>query len=473
MAAWGLPACSLGTYQIFCGCRTGFSTGFPRGPHPGGGPARALDPPDPSPPLPPAAAPSARNQEKREALLAGAARLFNEQGVRGATLAGIAASAGLVTNSVTHYFRKKEDLATACFMRTVAAYGGLIRQAATAPDVAARVRALLLGHARLIAEIEAGTQAPVLSFNDVRALPSPHWERVSEAYNAMFRELRALLQGPETAAWGRDDLNARSHLLLSLAHGMRRWVPRHDPEECPRVAHRLAGLLLHGMAGAGARWADRGMEQAWVLGPLAGVEPAGPEASDTTESFLRAATFLVNEQGFRGASVDKISARLNVTKGSFYHHHDTKQDLISACFARSLAVQRQAFRQAADATGTGWERAGAAARALSAFQLGEQGPLLRASALSALPDAGQRAQVQRTMERLAQRVAGLLVDGLMDGSLRPLDPALAAEQVLGMVNSAAELRRWVPAVGPDTVAGLYVRPLFMGLLCAPQAGGGA
>ena len=61
---------------------------------------------------------TARFQEKREAILGAAASLFNELGVR-ATLSGIAASVGLVTNSVTYYYRKKEDLATACFLRSI------------------------------------------------------------------------------------------------------------------------------------------------------------------------------------------------------------------------------------------------------------------------------------------------------------------------------------------------------------------
>jgi tetratricopeptide (TPR) repeat protein len=49
-------------------------------------------------------------------------------------------------------------------------------------------------------------------------------------------------------------------------------------------------------------------------------------------TFLTAATRLINQRGYRGASVDKISQQLNVTKGSFYHHHETKEELIGACF---------------------------------------------------------------------------------------------------------------------------------------------
>ena len=35
----------------------------------------------------------------------------------------------------------------------------------------------------------------------------------------------------------------------------------------------------------------------------------------------------MNEHGYLGASVQKISERLNVTKGAFYHHIEAKDDL--------------------------------------------------------------------------------------------------------------------------------------------------
>jgi AcrR family transcriptional regulator len=77
------------------------------------------------------AAQTPRFQEKREAVLGAAALLFNEHGVKGATLADIAASVGLVTNSVTYYYRKKEDLATACFLRSIAAFDTLAAMSAS------------------------------------------------------------------------------------------------------------------------------------------------------------------------------------------------------------------------------------------------------------------------------------------------------------------------------------------------------
>jgi AcrR family transcriptional regulator len=409
----------------------------------------------------PQALPTLRFHEKRESILAAAAALFNAQGVRGATLAGIAGSVGLATNSVTYYYRKKEDLATACFLRAIAAFEAIARAAAEVPGVAARIRSYIALHAQLLADIERGTQPAIVTFHDIRALPDAQADAVYTAYTAMFRRVRALLLGEETAALTRHDLNARAHLLLSVANWLRGWLIGYEADAYGTTAARVGDILVHGIASAGSRWqADAGA--AWQL---------HAQAEGTSEAFLRAATVLVNEQGYRGASVDKISARLNVTKGSFYHHHDNKDGLIAACFERSFAVMREAFGLAERGPGSGWLRAGAAACALVRFQVSESGPLLRATAVSALPDRPQREHVSLTMHRLAQRMNAVIVDGLIDGSIRPLDPAIAAETLIAAINAAAELQRWVSSADAGNVAGLYVRPAFEGLLCPGTAAG--
>lgn len=417
--------------------------------------------PPPVPPSPATASvsapPTARFQEKRDAVLAGAARLFNEEGVRGATLSHIAASVGLVTSSVTYYYRKKEDLATACFLRSIAAFETLATRALAEADAAARVRAFYLGLTGLLADIAEGRHPPLVSFNDIRALPHPQADEVFAAYTDMFRRVRGLLKAPDTAALSRDDLNARAHIVLSVAHWVRAWIGRHEVDHYPRVAERVTDLVLHGIAAPGVQLAAADATPPWAL---------GREVAGTSEAFLRAATMLVNEQGYRGASVDKISARLNLTKGSFYHHHDHKDDLISACFERSFAVMRQALKQAEQAPGSGWQRACGAARALVHYQLSPDGPLLRTTATSALPDQAHRSRVRTTMQQLGERLTGVLVDGMMDGSIRPLDPAIAAQGVIATINAAAELHRWLPGVDAAHIDAMYVRPMLEGVSCA-------
>jgi len=411
-------------------------------------------PTDPSMTKPPPA--TTRYQEKRERVLNAAALLFNQRGVKGATLSDIASSVGLVTNSVTYYYRKKEDLATACFLRTIEAFNELAAAAAPEAGAAARIEAFFARLARLLADIELGNHAPMVTFNDIRALPSPHAERVFTAYTDMFRHVRNLLRGPETAQLARDDLNARGHIVVSAAHNLRQWIGRYEVEEYPRVARRLADIVLRGLPAAGAAWGGADGERHWRL---------GADSGGTSEAFLRAATALVNEQGYRGASVDKISARINVTKGSFYHHNDNKHDLISECFERTFVVVRRALRLAEDSPGSGWSRACAAARALVRYQLSPEGPLLRATAVSALPDEAQREHVRRTQLRLTERMTSVVVDGMIDGSVRPLDPHIAAQASIAAVNAAAELTRWVPSATVDNAADLFVRPALQGVLC--------
>jgi AcrR family transcriptional regulator len=397
-----------------------------------------------------------RYQEKREGVLNAAAVLFNQRGVKGATLSDIAASVGLVTNSVTYYYRKKEDLATACFLRTIDAFNELAAAAATAATTEARIAAFYALLARLLADIELGGHVPIVNFNDIRALPSPHAEQVFTAYTDMFRHVRNLLKGPDTAKLTRDDLNARGHIVLSAAHNLRQWIGRYEVEEYPRVARRLADIVVHGLPADGSDWQAADSERHWRL---------GEDNGGTSEAFLRAATALVNEQGYRGASVDKISARINVTKGSFYHHNDNKHDLISECFDRTFAVVRRALSLAEDSPGSGWRRACAAARALVRYQLSAEGPLLRATAVSALPDETQRDNVRRTQFRLTERMTSVVVDGMIAGSVRPLDPHIAAQASIAAINAAAELTRWVPSATLDNAADLFVRPALRGVLC--------
>ena len=57
---------------------------------------------------------------------------------------------------------------------------------------------------------------------------------------------------------------------------------------------------------------------------------------------------------------------------------------------------------------------------------------------------------------------------MADGSLRIVDPSIAAQVVNGMVNAAAELERWVPGAHAGNAFELYAMPLFNGLAAAAR-----
>jgi len=396
-----------------------------------------------------------RYVQKREAILHEAARLFNARGMKGATLSDVAAAVGLSTNSITYYYKKKEDLVVACLLRSIETVSGIIAQAAEEPAPEGRVRSFVRLFLARLAETATGGASEMMTFRDVHVLGSPHSEVVFAAYIEMFRNCRRLLLlGPIKPA-RRLSLNARTHLLLTLTLWSMSWSGRYDPEDFGIAAERMGDILIGGI---------RSGHSAWRLGALDTALTAPPMAGDSAQdAFLRAATALINEQGYRGASVERISARLNVTKGAFYHHNPNKEDLIAACFERKFTVIREMQRVAMASGGSGWDKLCAVSRALVRYHFSEHGPLLRTSAWSELPDDIREAKLTATAQ-LDQRFVSMLVEGMQDGSIRPLDQAIAGALVSGMVNAAVLLDRWVEDVNGENALELFVRPLFEGLL---------
>jgi len=398
---------------------------------------------------------TARFKEKRESILDGAARLFNQHGIKGGTLADVARSVGLVTNSLTYYYRKKEDLASACLLRAMDAMGQCADQAAEAGTLAGGVQGFLQRYTSLLAAIAEGRHAELIVFSDLLSLGPPHDASLHEAYTTLFRRVRRLLRAPDAPALSREALNARTHLLLSLTSWCRAWLPRHEPADYAFVGERMADLLLRGVAAPG-----HGLSPAPATLPVLVAD--GVDDANRATAYLCAATRLVNRHGYQGASVDRIATELGLTKGSFYHHHETKEELITACFERTFEAMRRAQDAARQAEGSGLDRLALACRALLRHQMSAEGPLLRITAWNALPEALRR-DTQRTMGRLGDRFSTFMVDGMADGSIRVIDPTIAAQLLNGMINAAAELERWVPDARADNVFDLFARPLFTGL----------
>lgn len=401
-------------------------------------------------------------QEKREAILVAAAQEFNQHGIRGATLAGVAGRVGLLKASVNYYYRRKEDLAADAMLRSVHSMQQLVLSALQAEQPADQVRAFLRGQAAMLADEAAGRRSAGVLFNEIRALAAPQGPPVVDAYSGLFRSIRQMFSSP--GAFDRSERNARALLLLSLVNAMRGWISRFEPDDYLRAADHLGDMVIGGLARHACEWSDAaGPEDEWPLQVL------GEHA--TREAFLRAATRLINDQGYRGASVDRICAKLNLTKGSFYHHHASKNDLVALCFERSFDVIRKTQMLAIDHLDSGWDRLSGCARALVRFQLCEQGPLLRATARSALAEA-QRGLTMQHLDQLTERFGLFIIDGMNQGRFRAVDASIAARQVAAMINAASELTWWVPGVGQDNAVRLYVRPLFVGILAraAPADG---
>ncbi|HEY4123480.1 MAG TPA: TetR/AcrR family transcriptional regulator [Rhizomicrobium sp.] len=401
-----------------------------------------------------AVASTERYNRKKDAIVAAATTILNREGARGMTLADVASSVGLITTSVTYYFKKKEDLAVACFLGAIERLDTLITDAATAPNPRERVRRLLENYFALDRRIRESEEAPIAVFSDVRSLNEPYLSQVNESYGKLFRKIRAMLQSPGADTQDRAAATARTHMLLEQLYWSVAWLPRFETEDYPRILERMYDILLNGLATGGAKWEPR---------ILPGIDPEATDPqSALRETFLVSATRLINQRGYRGASVERISEQLNVTKGSFYHHNDAKDDLVVTCFDRSFAIMRRAQSMAMLEPGTWWDKLTAAAATLAEFQLSERGPLLRTSALSALPEPIRYDMVECS-NRVSGRFAGMISDGITEGTIRAIDPFIAAQMMTATLNASSAIETMLPGVTQADAAQLYARPILMGL----------
>ena len=287
-----------------------------------------------------------RFERRRADIIAAAIPVLNGHGFKGMRLTAVAELIGLRATGVTYYFPRKEELAVACLESGYAVFDELLDQAEKAPDGASRIATLIDLFVARDAAVRRGEAMPLSSFAAIRALEGEHRDRVVEGYKRMFRRVRALLDSPELGHIDRVGRTIRALVLMEQLFWANVWLGDYDLDHFPRLAQRMTDIVVSGLMPAGAT-ADLGNLQ---------LRSADEHADAAKESFLMAASRQINEHGYRGASVDRISAALNVTKGAFYHHNEAKDDLVAACFRRSFGIARDAQRQVRDLPGSELQR---------------------------------------------------------------------------------------------------------------------
>lgn len=392
-----------------------------------------------------------RFRAKRDAILAAAADAINEQSAKGMTFADVARRVGLNTTSVTYYFRRKEDLATACFEHTLDQLQSRLDEAMKESTPEGRVGRYLAINFERLTRIARGQERPLALLSDLRAMDEPMRSRLLVSWQTVFRNTR-LLWG-EPASQAAKDLNsARAHVLLENSFWLPTWLARYDLDEYPRIEARLGAVFRKGLATGADRWAPRLLPLPLDRG----------EGEPGRAAFLTAATTLINELGYRGASVQRIASELNVTKGSFYHHLDAKDELVTECYRRSLDTIAGAQARAHDVGGSQWDMLSSVIATLLDAQFAAGGPLLRTTALSGLPLRDRQVMIDRS-NRIARRFAGMISDGIAEGSIRPVDPLVASQALMSLQNAAFDMRKWASTMPRERAVAFYASTLMFGL----------
>lgn len=393
--------------------------------------------------------------EKREAIIHAAAVQINEVGVQATTLAEVAKAIGLNATSVTYYFPRKEQLVVAVYEDTLNLMEAMAREALAKTDPAARVRHFIGAHVELRGRIRAGERGLTTALSEIRTLEPEvqdplmaHYLRVVDIIRHFFGQWR---DNEERALF-----SARAHILLEAMMWWPVWSLQYSARDFPRIADRLFDVLAHGLPAQPGAYDPADLTGNW--------RTSVDEEAGQNEAFLRAATVLINRLGYRGASVNRIAESLNVTKGSFYHHHDAKDDLVLACFRHSYDRMSAVQMAGMEMTGKYWTRLASVLAELVDLQFFDPTPLLRTTALQAL-DASHKIDVVTRSNRLARRFAGMLIDGIADTSVRAIDPLVAGQVIMSTVNSAYEARHWAARFDrPAAATATYLSVLSDGMI---------
>lgn len=398
--------------------------------------------------------PSDRFRAKRDRILDAASQVINERGLRGLTFVSVAEAVDMNTTSITYYFKRRELLAAATLERTIDKMQRGADLASQKPTPETRIKAFLGYVLEQSAEERLGTRRPLARLSDIRSLDEPLRTELNDKYMRVFRQVVDFFDTPRGAA-GRDLNWARTHVLLDTLHWCRVWLNKYSVGDYDRVHDRMMEIYRWGYAPDGASWTPARLSV-----------PSSDTDNDeiNRETYLRAATIMMNERGYRGASVERIAGALNLSKGSFYHHLDGKDGLVTDCFDRSYTRISLTQRAAMALEGSWFDRLSAATAALTDVQFEATFPLLRVTALSALPRELRQPILDRS-DRISQRFAGMMIDGITEGSIRAIDPLIASQCLIASLNSAFDFRLWADhRPDRDTAVRLYSSVLAFGVL---------
>ncbi|MBX7484145.1 TetR/AcrR family transcriptional regulator [Qipengyuania qiaonensis] len=397
--------------------------------------------------------------EKRDAIVNAASVLINEVGVQATTLAEVARAIGLNATSVTYYFPRKEQLVVAVYDETLTLMERMAAEALAQPDPAARLRRFVAAHVALRKRIRAGERGLTTALSEIRTLDKEAYDKLMAHYLRVVGLIRQFF-GEWRSNEERALFSVRAHILLEAMMWWPIWSIRYSVLDFPRIEERLFDVLANGLPGKRGSFDPQKLVGNW--------RTLDEDEAGQNEAFLRAATVTINERGYRGASVNRIAESLNVTKGSFYHHHEAKDDLVLACFQQSYDRLSAVQIAGRDIETDCWTRLSSVLAELVDVQFFDRTPLLRTTALQAL-DAEHKVDVVTRSNRLARRFAGMLIDGIADGSVRAIDPLVAGQVLMSTVNSAYDARHWAARFErPELAIRTYLSVMAEGML-APSA----
>ena len=178
--------------------------------------------------------------KRREAILEAAARLYARRGVRGASVADLAAACKASKSLVYHYFPSKEDILHEVMAAHLDALVAAAEETTRAGTAEERLRALTLAFMRLY--VDAQDSQKVL-LNELDSLPPSARAEIVGKQRRIIAAVEALL------AEIRPETGPRALPLTMLFFGMINWTHNWFRPEGRISADALAAMAVDVMLG--------------------------------------------------------------------------------------------------------------------------------------------------------------------------------------------------------------------------------
>lgn len=377
----------------------------------------------------------ARRQSKLDAILEGAATLFNEDGIGAVSLADVAKRVGVGRATLYHYVVDREDLVFQCFQRSCALDTERLGIAAEEPHAVDG----LLNYFRE----SVSCSVPSAVVTDLGYMSSDGRSIIGKSIRRNHQTLIELIsKGIKFGEIRHCDERVVAHALASMISHVRmahRWV---DLSTSSLDIDALIESLRTGSV------ADRKRNFKCTIDverfnrlKAASFEPASISEM-RVEQILMMASRMFNARGVEAVSLDEIAAELGATRGAVYHYFSDKEELVRRCADRAHDIY-ESFINEAETTGRdSFERLSIVGHLNSQAQAGILQPLALWIGLDAF-SPGQRQRHRQRLRSLLHRTVTFAEQGIAAGDRLPLDPRTLA---VARAGAFSWIPRWEPPI---------------------------
>ena len=238
--------------------------------------------------------------------------------------------------------------------------------------------------------------------------------------------------------------------LSAIEHGHTRLSVDRLQRVADAVGASAADLLVLPAPRFGAVSAARGPGARVVSPPLIDASgawrrfeplPLGPVVAAAVEAFV--------ETGYHGATVRDIAARAGMSVAGLYHHHRSKQELLTAILEVTMADLRWRVAAARDGASDPAERVAAVVEALALYHMYRRDlAFIGASEMRSLdPRARRRIAAQRSA---VQHVLDIEIDAAIDAAQADTGALAARLGARAVATMCTSLPQWFRVGGPTT-----------------------